>query len=111
MWNFKKLQKTFAVLFLLLMIPLGMNAQKVTGTVIDESGEPVIGAAVQVQGTRTGDVTDLNGKFSVDATSDATLIVSFLGFVTETVRVNGRNNIQVTLKEDVEALNDVVVIG
>ncbi|MBR3455172.1 MAG: TonB-dependent receptor [Bacteroidaceae bacterium] len=111
MWNFKKLQKTFAVLFLLCMIPLGMNAQKVNGTVTDEAGEPVIGAAVQVQGTRTGDVTDLNGKFSVDASSDATLIISYLGFVTETVRVNGRNNIQVTLKEDVESLNDVVVIG
>ncbi|MBR4365599.1 MAG: TonB-dependent receptor [Bacteroidaceae bacterium] len=111
MWNFKKLQKTFAVLFLLCMIPLGMNAQKVNGTVTDEAGEPVIGAAVQVQGTRTGDVTDLNGKFSVDAASDATLIISYLGFVTETVRVNGRSNIQVTLKEDVESLNDVVVIG
>ncbi|MBR3091895.1 MAG: TonB-dependent receptor [Bacteroidaceae bacterium] len=86
-------------------------AQIVRGTVSDEAGEPVIGAAVQVQGTRTGDVTDLNGKFSVEASSDATLIISYLGFVTETVRVNGRNNIQVTLKEDVESLNDVVVIG
>ena len=104
----KKLQ---ALLFLLCFFHLGAMAQIVRGTVSDEAGEPVIGAAVQVQGTRTGDVTDLNGKFSVEASSDATLIISYLGFVTETVRVNGRNNIQVTLKEDVESLNDVVVIG
>ena len=104
----KKLQ---ALLFLLCFFHLGAMAQVVRGTVSDEAGEPVIGAAVQVQGTRTGDVTDLNGKFSVEASSDATLIISYLGFVTETVRVNGRNNIQVTLKEDVESLNDVVVIG
>jgi len=111
MWNFKKLQKTFAVLFLLCFFPLGMMAQIVQGTVSDEAGEPIIGAAVQVQGTRTGDVTNMNGRFSVEAPSNGTLIISYLGFVTETVPVNGRKEIRVTLREDVEALNDVVVIG
>ena len=104
----KKLQ---ALLFLLCFFPLGAMAQIVQGTVSDEAGEPIIGAAVQVQGTRTGDVTNMNGRFSVEASSDATLIISYLGFVTETVPVNGRKEIRVTLREDVEALNDVVVIG
>ena len=100
------------VLFLLCLFPLGAMAQgTVKGTVIDEAGEPIIGASVQVQGAKTGAVTDLDGNFSVEAASNATLIISYVGYVTENVSVQGRSNIQVTLREDVSSLNDVVVIG
>lgn len=112
MWNFKSLQKPLAILFLLCLFSLGTMAQgTVKGTVIDEAGEAVIGASVQVQGAKTGAITDFNGNFSVQAASDATLMISYVGYVTETVRVQGRSNIQVTLREDVTTLNDVVVIG
>ena len=111
MWNFKKLQKTLAVLFLLCMIPLGMNAQTVKGTVNDEAGEPIIGATVKVQGSNEGTVTDFDGKFSVRASSNATLVISYVGYVTQQVPVGGKSNITVTLKEDNTTLNDVVVIG
>ena len=97
---------------MLCLFSLGAMAQgTVKGTVIDEAGEPVIGASVQVQGAKTGAVTDFDGNFSVQAASNATLIVSYVGYVTETVNVQGRSNISVTLKEDVTTLNDVVVIG
>ncbi|MBO4849533.1 MAG: TonB-dependent receptor [Prevotella sp.] len=99
------------LLFLFCFLPLGVMAQTVRGTVSDEAGEPVIGASVQVQGTKTGAVTDFDGNFSVEAASNATLIISYIGYVTEEVSVQGRNNIQVTLREDVSSLNDVVVIG
>ena len=91
---------------------MGALAQStVKGTVIDEAGEPIIGATVQVQGAKTGAITDFEGNFSVEAASNATLLISYVGYVTETVSVQGRNNIQVTLREDATSLNDVVVIG
>ena len=112
MWKLKSLQKPLAILSMLCLFSLGAMAQgTVKGTVIDEAGEPVIGASVQVQGAKTGAVTDFNGNFSVQAASNATLIISYVGYVTETVSVNGRSNINVTLKEDITTLNDVVVIG
>ena len=111
MWNFKMLQKTLAVLFLLCMIPLGMNAQTVKGTVSDEAGEPIIGATVKVQGTNDATVTDFNGNFSVKASSSATLNISYVGYLPQDVKVGGKSNISVTLKEDTQMLNDVVVIG
>ena len=111
MWNFKKLQKTLAVLFLFCMIPLGMNAQTVKGTVNDEAGEPIIGATVKVQGSNEGTVTDFDGNFSVKASSNATLNISYVGYVPQQVHVGGKSNITVTLKEDNTTLNDVVVIG
>ena len=112
MWNFKSLQKPLAILSMLCLFSLGAMAQgTVKGTVIDEAGEAVIGASVQVQGAKTGAVTDFNGNFSVQASSNATLIISYVGYVTETVNVQGRSDIKITLKEDVTTLNDVVVIG
>ena len=112
MWNLKSLQKPLAILSMLCLFSLGAMAQgTVKGTVIDEAGEAIIGASVQVQGAKTGAVTDFNGNFSVQAASNATLIISYVGYVTETVNVQGRSDISVTLKEDVTTLNDVVVIG
>ena len=112
MWNFKSLQKPLVFLFLLCLFPLGALAQgTITGTVNDEAGEPIIGASVKVQGTNTGAITDFNGNFSVQAPSNATLQISYIGYITANVKANGRNNITVVLKEDAQTLNDVVVIG
>ena len=112
MWNIKSLEKPLVFLFLLCLFPLGAMAQSVVkGTVNDEAGEPIIGATVKVQGTNAGAITDFNGNFSVQAASNATLNVSYVGYVSQTVNVNGRSNITVVLKEDAQVLNDVVVIG
>ena len=113
MWNIKMLQKTLVVTFLLCLLSAGgAYAQSlVKGTVNDEAGEPVIGATVKVQGTNDGTVTDFNGQFSVKAASNATLLISYVGYETQKVSVGGRSNITVTLKEDMNTLNDVVVIG
>ena len=112
MWNFKSLQKPLVFLFLLCLFPMGALAQSlVSGTVNDEAGEPVIGATVKVQGTNDGTVTDFNGNFSVRAASDATLNISYVGYLPQKVAVAGKSNITVVLKEDAQMLNDVVVIG
>ena len=104
--------KTFLMsLFLLCLFPLGMAAQSVRGTVTDEAGEPIIGATVRVQGTNDGTVTDMDGRFNIQAASNATLNVSYVGYVSQSVPVSGRSNISVVLKEDAQTLSDVVVIG
>ena len=112
MMNFKSLQKPLVLLFLLCLLPMGAWAQGVVkGIVNDEAGEPIIGATVKVVGTNTGAITDMDGKFSVNAASNAQLAVSYVGYVTQTVNVGGRSNITIALKEDNTTLNDVVVIG
>ena len=112
MWNFKSLQKPLMALFLLCLFPLGAMAQGIVkGTVNDEAGEPIIGATVKVQGTQKGSITDFNGNFSVEAASNATLEVSYVGYVTQKVKVGGQSNITVTMKEDAQMLNDIVVVG
>ena len=112
MWNFKSLQKPLMALFLLCLFPLGAMAQSVVkGTVNDEAGEPIIGATVKVQGTQTGAITDFNGNFSVEAASNATLEISYVGYLTQKVKVAGKSDITIVMKEDAQMLNDVVVIG
>ena len=104
--------KTFLMsLFLLCLFPLGMAAQSVRGTVTDEAGDPIIGATVRVQGTNDGTVTDMDGRFNIQAASNATLNVSYVGYVSQSVPVSGRSNINVVLAEDAQTLSDVVVIG
>ena len=108
----KSLQKPLVFLFLLCLFPLGTLAQSVVkGTVNDETGEPIIGATVKVQGTNEGAITDFDGNFSVKAASNATLSVSYVGYITQQVAVGGRSTISIVLKEDTNTLNDVVVIG
>jgi len=112
MWNFKSLEKPLVLLFLLCLFPLGTMAQSIVkGTVNDQAGDPVIGATVKVQGTNEGAITDFNGNFSVKAASNATLNVSYVGYVPQNVKVNGRSDITIVLQEDAQVLNDVVVIG
>ncbi len=88
-----------------------LNAQTVKGSVISGSdNEPLIGASVMVQGTKTGSVTDLDGNFTIEAKNGQTLEVSYLGFITQKVKVNG-SVVQVTLQEDKHSLDEVVVVG
>ena len=108
----KSLQKPLVTLFLLCLFPMGALAQNVVkGTVNDEAGEPIIGATVKVSGSNAGSITDFDGKFSVQAASNATLEISYVGYVTQKVKVAGKSDITVVLKEDAQMLNDVVVIG
>ena len=112
MWNFKSLQKPLMALFLLCLFPMGALAQSlVKGTVNDEAGEPIIGATVKVQGANAGAITDFNGNFQIQAASNATLNISYVGYVPQSVKVAGKSNITIVLKEDAQMLNDVVVVG
>ena len=87
------------------------NAQ-VSGRVVDATGEPLIGVSVVEKGNRTnGTVTDVDGNFSLRVAPKASLVVSYVGYKAQEVSVAGKNHVSVTLEEDAEMLNDVVVIG
>ncbi len=112
MRNFDFMKRTLGMVILFLMLSVqGAWAQTVKGTVNDEAGEPVIGASVKVVGSKTGAVTDFNGKFSVTAPSNGQLEISYVGYTTQKVSINGKSDITVVLKEDAQSLEDVVVIG
>ena len=83
--------------------------KKITGTVLDELGEPVIGASIRVKNANTGTITDVNGTFSMLVPGNAELEVSFVGYVTQTVKVGNKQSLQITMGEDAQALAEVVV--
>lgn len=85
--------------------------KRVSGTVLDPFGEPVIGANVVEKGTMNGIITDINGKFALDVVSGATLVISYIGYTTIEVPVANKENLTITLKEDTETLEEVVVVG
>lgn len=106
----------FQFLFFLLFMVVGcqlMSAQQISikGTVTDPSGEPLIGVSVTVPGTRIGAATDIDGNFSLEADSKGKLKFSYIGYVTMEEAINGRNVINVVMKENSEVLDEVVVIG
>ena len=90
-----------------------LKAQSVTGTVTSGSdNEPLIGASVQVQGSKVGTITDVDGNFKIDAKGGQTLEVSYLGFVTQKVKVSsGGAKLNIVLQEDKHSLDEVVVVG
>lgn len=90
---------------------LQTDKKTITGTVFDEKGEPVIGANVVEKGTTNGTITDINGEFSIEVVSGSTLNVSYIGYLTKEVQVDNQNNIQISLSEDFQSLDEVVVVG
>ena len=86
--------------------------QSVSGTIKDPVGEPVIGASVLVNGTTNGTITDLNGKFSLsNVPIKGTITITYIGYKKQEVSVAGNTNFKITLQEDTETLDEVVVVG
>ena len=82
---------------------------KVTGRIVDSAGEPLIGATIMVEGTKEGAVTDIDGNFTINTTSKAKLVISYVGYTTQTILVGDKTTIDVTLKEVANTMNEVVV--
>ena len=85
--------------------------KRVNGKVIDNNGDAVIGASVLEKGTSNGAITDYEGNFVLEVKDNATLVISFVGYKTQTLAVGNRNSVQVLMQEDTEALEEVVVVG
>ncbi len=85
---------------------------QVKGVVVDESGSPLPGVSVYVKGTTNGTITDIDGNFSINVESNATLVFSFVGFTSQEIAVNGRSSLgSITMQEDNKEIEQVVVIG
>lgn len=97
-----------------MLFTLSLSAQErktISGTVVDETGIPVISASVGVKGTSTGTITNLDGGFTLEVDQDATITVSFLGYISESFSVADKSEFRIVLKSDSKALDEVVVVG
>lgn len=86
------------------------QSKKITGTVSDDLG-PIVGANVLEKGTTNGMITDMDGNFSLEVKPGATLVISFIGYVTQEIKITNQSKLTITLKEDSEVLDEVVVVG
>lgn len=105
----------YRILFVLLFLSSAtvVHAQReIVGTVIDSAKEPMIGATVQIKGTTSGVITNLDGNYRITASDpNSVLVFSLIGYKTQEIKVGSRTTINVTLEEDVKLLDEVVVIG
>ena len=88
-----------------------LQSKKVTGKVMDDKGEAIIGANVLEKGTTNGVITDIDGNFTINVNENSVLQVSFIGYVTTEVKVKDASSLTIRLKEDSEMLEEVVVVG
>jgi TonB-linked SusC/RagA family outer membrane protein len=87
------------------------QTKTITGTVVDELGEPLIGATVSVLGTTTGTITNLTGEFRLNVVTGAEIRITYMGYLPYTFRVENQNNYLITLGEESEQLDEIVVVG
>ncbi|MDR1356082.1 MAG: TonB-dependent receptor [Tannerellaceae bacterium] len=92
-------------------VALQQQVRTVSGTVTDESGEPVIGANVVQKGTTNGIITDLDGRFSLSIPGSAVLVISYVGYLTQEIQTSGKTSFDIRLVEDSRSLDEVVVVG
>ncbi|MEQ8925150.1 MAG: carboxypeptidase-like regulatory domain-containing protein, partial [Fulvivirga sp.] len=93
------------------VIEVILDSIDIRGKVTDENGEPLPGATIQEKGTTNGTITDVEGSFSLNVQDNSTLIVSFVGYQTNEIQVNGRTEIDIQLAPDLSSLEEVVVVG
>ena len=107
-----RFKKSGIILFcLFLFVEVFAQTQKIAGVVTDANEEAVIGASITIKGTTTGTVSGIDGSYALEATADATLIVSYIGYVSQEIPVAGRTLIDIRLQENEQLLEEVVVIG
>jgi len=111
MSKYHSLLRPFALAIALFISLLAMAQNRVTGTVVDEGGEPLAGASVIVKGSQVGTSVDVDGNYSIVASKGQILTVSFIGYKSQAVKVGSNNRIDFVLQSDENVLDDVVVVG
>ncbi len=112
----KRATQSFWRLLLLMVafnssLSLFAQTQTISGIVLDEFGEPMIGVSVLVKGTTTGIITDVEGNFTVPAKTGDVLLVKYLGYKDQEIKVTSDARLKITLHEDTQNLDEVVVVG
>ena len=112
--NYFKERIMLLILLFAFMTPFGALAQTIqlTGLVTDAANEPIIGASVIVKGTTYGTVTDLDGNFTLQVSKGNVLVISFIGYTTQEIKVNENQfSYNIQMSEDIQTLDEVVVVG
>ena len=113
----KNRQSRWRLLLTTLLVAVGMltasaQTQAVKGVVTDAAdGEPLIGATVMVKETKAGVATDLDGNFTMTVAEGQTLVISYIGYITKSIKYTGQTTINVSLENDASTLDEVVVVG
>lgn len=112
-YSLKHLFRTLGCFLLCVMFAATAFAQQKTlkGTVVDANGEPLIGVNVAVKGTTIGIITDIDGNYTLEVPSKAIVVFSYIGYQTQEIAVGNQSTINVTLREDTQKLDEVVVVG
>ena len=108
------MRQFFVLGLLTLLFPLALSAQNitVTGTVFDaNSNEPLIGVTIVQNGTQNGTISDIDGNYSITCPRDASLTFSYIGYMAQTVAVNGQTTLPIYLQTDDKTLDEIVVVG
>ncbi|WP_165043822.1 TonB-dependent receptor [Dysgonomonas sp. ZJ709] len=87
------------------------SKRTVTGVISDAKSEPIIGASVLVKGEKTGTITDIDGKFAIEVQTDASLVISYIGFLSQDIKIGDKKHIDIRLSEDTRLLDEVVIVG
>lgn len=87
------------------------KSKKLTGVILDQTGEPIIGANVSVKGTTIGTITDIDGKYTLDVPENAIIQISYIGYITQTISSENKSTLDARLVEDTQKLDEVVVVG
>ncbi len=103
--------KNILLLFLILFSSIIYSQTIITGTVSDEIGVPMPGVNISVKGTQKGTFSDFDGKYSIETTSNGILEFSYLGYLTQSVNIEGKTTINITMEPSLESIDEVVVIG
>jgi len=94
------------------ILQIQQSGRGIKGLVVDEKGEPIIGASIIVKGTTNGSITDIDGNFTLNGVSgNATLVISYVGYVTQNISAGGKTSFKIVMREDSKTLDEVVVIG
>ena len=110
------MKKRLLMAIVMMMSAIALYAQgsagnRISGTILDENGEPIVGATVIEAGTQNAVVTDIDGNFSLSVKSGSTLNVSYVGYVSQTLKATSGKPMSITMIEDTESLNEIVVVG
>ena len=110
--NMKYPKKLIFFIAMLVSVSPLLAQISVSGNVIDQDGQPIPGVTILDQEDNSnGTVTDFDGAFTINIPSDGTLSVSFIGYVTQSISVSGQTNLNVTLEENISALDEIVITG
>lgn len=90
---------------------LSRQFKRISGTILDTTGEPVIGANVSVKGTTIGTITDIDGYFALEVPENATMVISYVGYISQEMSVKNQSSLNISLQEDTQTINEVVVVG